>query len=184
MANENEILLKLKALDELTPVMVKAMASMTATSDRMTKALGDDNKDIQEANEKTGTSFGAVFKGTLAANAVTKAFELASRAAKQLFDVFVTQGIQAAQVQEDAINQLNTALALAGDFSIEASQDLQAYASQLQSMTVIGDEAILKQLSLAKAFGASNEQSKKLVEAAIDLSAATGISLDSAVKNQ
>lgn len=99
----------------------------------------------------------------------------------------VIQGIQtltdAAAVQEDAVNQLNTALSLTGEFTAATSSDLQAFASALQQNSTIGDEVVLSQLALAKSFGATNDQAKDLVSAAADLSAATGISLDSAVKN-
>lgn len=91
--------------------------------------------------------------------------------------------IEASNKQQDAINKLNVALKTAGDFSADASTDLQKFASNLQSVTTVGDETTLELLSLAKAFGVSNEQAKDLVSAAVDLSAATGLTLDGAVKN-
>lgn len=96
---------------------------------------------------------------------------------------FINDVTAAASIQEDAVNQLNTALRLTGEFSKEASQDFQDFASELQAATKIGDEVVLSQLALAKSFGASNEQAKDLVAAAADLSAATGITLESAVRN-
>lgn len=99
----------------------------------------------------------------------------------------IKSGIQslteAASAQEDAIKQLNTALQLSGDFTEEASTNLQEFASNLQAASTIGDEVALTQLALAKSFGVTNDQAKDLVQAAADLSAATGISLDSAVRN-
>lgn len=89
---------------------------------------------------------------------------------------------QAASVQEDAINNLNNALARSGEFSAEASQDMQDFASSIQQVTKFGDEAILQQLSLAKAFGASNEQAKEVTQAAVELAAATGKSLEEATR--
>lgn len=99
----------------------------------------------------------------------------------------IVQGLSAvtdaAAVQEDAIKQLNTALALAGDFSEEASQGLQKFASDLQDATNIGDETTISLLALAKSFDVSNERAQDLVTAAADLSAQTGIELESAVRN-
>ena len=99
----------------------------------------------------------------------------------------VVQGINAvvdaAKVQEDAVNSLNTALKLAGDFSQEASEDIQNFASGLQQVTTVGDETTLQLFALAKNFSLSNERTKELTEAAIQLSAATGIELESAVRN-
>lgn len=99
----------------------------------------------------------------------------------------ITQGIgavvEAASKQEDAVNSLNQAMRSAGDFSAAASQDLQTFASDLQSITTIGDEATIEMLALAKTFGVTNDQAKDLVKGAAELSAATGMSLDSAVRN-
>lgn len=96
-------------------------------------------------------------------------------------------GIQAvtekANIQEDAVKRLNTALKLSGDFSKESSRDLQTFASQLQQTTSIGDETTLGLLALAKSFNVTNEEAKELVTAAANLSAQTGIELESAVKN-
>lgn len=89
---------------------------------------------------------------------------------------------EAASRQEDAVNSLNTALALSGEFSQEASKDMQDFASSLQAVTKFGDEAILEQLALAKAFGATNEQAKQVTQAAIELAAATGKSLEEATR--
>lgn len=88
----------------------------------------------------------------------------------------------AASRQQDAINNLNTALRTSGEFSKEASKDFQDYASSIQDVTKFGDEAVLEQLALAKAFGATNEQAKQVTSAAIELSAATGKSLEEATR--
>jgi hypothetical protein len=95
----------------------------------------------------------------------------------------VTDVTKAASIQEDAVNSLNSSLKLAGDFSVEASADLQKFAADLQGVTTIGDETSLRMLALAKSFGVTNEDAKKLVTAAADLSEVTGMSLDSAVRN-
>lgn len=91
--------------------------------------------------------------------------------------------IGAAAKQEAAVNALNQALKSAGSFSQAASADLQAFASELQRTSTIGDETALEMLALSKAMGATNDQAKDMVQAAANLSAATGISLESAVKN-
>jgi len=89
---------------------------------------------------------------------------------------------EAASIQEDAINNLNTALQTSGEFSEEASQDFQNYATSIQQASRFGDELILQQLALAKAFGATNEQAKEVVTAATELAAATGKSLEEATR--
>lgn len=107
---------------------------------------------------------------------------VAAFAGKQIIDG-IKDVTNLASIQENAVNKLNTALKLAGDFSNDASQDMQQFASDLQSVTTLGDEATIEMLALSKAFGTTNEESKKLVEAAADLSAALGIPIETAVRN-
>jgi hypothetical protein len=149
--------------------------------EKLTRTADKTSKDIESGFSRANQIFNS-FVGNLAANAAGAAFSALGKAAGALVGVF-EDGIEAAQRQQDAINKLNTALALAGDFSDDASQSLQEYASALQEASVVGDEVILEQLALAKSFGVSNEQAKELVSAALNLSQATGISLDGAVKN-
>jgi len=89
----------------------------------------------------------------------------------------------AAGVQEDAVKRLNTALGLSGEFSDEASRDMQRFASELQKVTTQGDETTLNMLALSKAFGANNQQAQDLVTTAADMSSALGIDAESAVRN-
>lgn len=91
--------------------------------------------------------------------------------------------LAAANRQEEAVNNLNASLISAGRFSQAASQSFQDFADSIQATTRIGDEATLELVTLANAFARSDEEAKALVQTAIDLSAATGISLESAVRN-
>jgi hypothetical protein len=125
--------------------------------------------------ESVGTATFAAL-GTAAA-AVSAAF-----AGQQIFSG-IKSVTEAAGVQEDAIKRLNTALSLAGDFSEDASKRLQDFASELQVSTGIGDETTIGLLALAKSFNLTNEEAEKLVSAAADLSAQTGMELEGAVRN-
>ncbi|MEE8598669.1 MAG: hypothetical protein V3S69_04035, partial [Dehalococcoidales bacterium] len=84
---------------------------------------------------------------------------------------------------QDAINKLNTQLAINGEFSKEASAELQEFASELQRTSKFGDEAVLGQLQFAQAMGATKDQSKEVVGAAADMAAALGIDLNAATRN-
>ncbi len=53
----------------------------------------------------------------------------------------------------------------------------------MQANSTIGDEVILQQTALARNYAATNEQAQELIAAALDLSAATGQSLDTSVRN-
>lgn len=146
---------------------------------------------IAQEAEKTGnkieqslskTSFGKALNKDI--SSIVRNFTLATSAVAGFASALVlNKGIEAANQQEAAINQLNTSLKLAGTFSEEASISIQNFASALQESTAFGDEVIIQQVALARNFTKTNEEAVKLTKAATDLSVATGISLDSAVKN-
>lgn len=87
---------------------------------------------------------------------------------------FLKSTIEAAIKQEEAINHLNTALRLTGNYTEQTSLNLQQFASDIQAVTIVGDEAAVELLALALNFTTSAEQAKLLTQVAIDLSAATG----------
>jgi len=97
--------------------------------------------------------------------------------------LFSKRAIEASARQQTAINNLEASLARIGEFSSETSRDLQDFASELQKVSTIGDEAAIEQLAFAQGLGATAEQSKKIVSAAADLSAALNIDLNSATRN-
>ena len=88
--------------------------------------------------------------------------------------------IEAARQQELAINTLNQALKNQGNFSEAASEDLQAYAKELQSVSLFGDEAVLQAQSLIASFGFEGEVLKGLTKATLDLAQAKGMDLKAA----
>jgi hypothetical protein len=165
-------------------VSVEISIEEKAALQALTKLAKGVNQTSQQSVKQFGKMDVAVgsFAGTLAANLAGKALGAVTKGFQVLFNQF-SQGVQLAQVQEDAINKLNAQLALTGDYSRETSQDLQAFASELQSVTKFGDEAILGQISFAQAMGASVEQSKAIVAVAADMSEALGMDLNSATRN-
>ena len=96
---------------------------------------------------------------------------------------FFASAASAASQQQEAVNALNVSLKTAGSFSNEASESFQKLASELQAQSRFGDEVILQQAALARNYARSNEEAERLVAVSIDLAEATGISLDSAVRN-
>ena len=135
-----------------------------------------------KSGKKSGERFSDGFENSL--SGILKAgAKIAGVLTGVLGAVSFAKSIKAAQVQEDAINRLNSALLVSGNFTKEISQDFQNFASALQQQTKFGDEAILNQLALAKSFGATNDQAKQIVKTATDLSGAFGIDLESATRN-
>lgn len=65
----------------------------------------------------------------------------------------------------------------------DVQKRLLAQASELQSRSLLGDEAIIEQQAFLAALGLSEQQISATIEAAAQLSAALGIELTSAVKN-
>ncbi len=141
-------------------------------------------KDLQGAAEtgfkKSSQAF-AVFEGVLTAELALRAIDGLISASKKLFNTFVVDGVKAAQEQEVAINDLNSALARTGQFSQESSKDLQAFAAGLQEVTTVSDEAILSSAALIQNIAKlGTEDLKRATQGALDLSAALGIDLESA----
>ena len=86
------------------------------------------------------------------------------------------EAIRLAGIQEQAEKKLS--IALGGNTSALLKQ-----ASALQQVTTAGDEAIIEQQAFLASLKFTEEQIKEIIPVALDLSAATGISLESAVRN-
>lgn len=84
-----------------------------------------------------------------------------------------------ADTQQQAEQRLLTALKGRTDIQ----QRLIAQAAELQSRSVLGDEVVIGQQAYLASLGITEEQIGRVIEASAQLSAATGMTLDSAVKN-
>jgi hypothetical protein len=74
--------------------------------------------------------------------------------------------------QERAVNKMSTAMKNQGDFSRAGLKDLEDYASQLQEITTVGDEAALGIMANMKTYGMLNEEVKRAAQSAIDFASA------------
>jgi len=137
-------------------------------------------KDARGAGLKAAKNFSNSFAKSTG-NLIKSATKIASAISTIAGALTFRASIRAAQEQEDAINQLNTALQITGKFSEQASRDLQAYASSLQQVTRFGDEAILRTQGLIQSLGnLSKQQLKDATAATLDLAAALKIDLNTA----
>lgn len=109
-----------------------------------------------------------------------KASWVAVTAAIAGFVAFAIDSVKAFTEEENAISKLNIALQNQGMFTKTTSNDLRAYASQLQSVSTVGDETIINQMALLTTFGLADQQLKDTTKAALDLSKGLGIDLNSA----
>lgn len=137
------------------------------------------NKSLKDFSSNAGKAFAGLGASLKTLGPLAAAF-VAALSVREIIQG-LGAAVAAATESEEALNQLNTAMALAGDYSKDASSQFQAFASQLQATTKFEDDAVIKQLAMAKSFGVSNEEAKKLVKTAADLASATGVSLDAAV---
>lgn len=93
---------------------------------------------------------------------------------------FAMESVDAYRVQERAIIGLNTALKNAGVYTDEYSAHLQNLASDIQSYSNFGDEAILKAQGVAQAFIGSVPITDALTKAVVDFAAAMDMDLEQA----
>ena len=134
------------------------------------------NIDIQTKGAKKSKDELSGLTGAI--NKVGKAAGVASAAyfgAKGLIGAF-SSVIEASARQEQAEKALEVALG-------RTSAALLNQASSLQQMTTAGDEAIIEQQAFLASLKFTEDQIKTIIPVALDLSAATGISLESAVRN-
>lgn len=164
----------LRALSQLSREINKTegdLEGLGKTGDSAMNILG-------KAGQGASDGFKSLVGGVTIANLASSAIIGVANEIKS----FVVGSVNAAAEQENAINRLSQALKSAGSFSQAAIDDFSNFASELQQVSVYGDEVVISQLALAKSFGASNEQAKKMVQAAADLAATYGGSLESRVE--
>ena len=138
----------------------------------LSKALNDATTGSKKLGDTISVALGA-FGGGLA----LKGFNALSNAIGSSTE-FIKESIAASAEQEAALNRLSQSLRATGEFSQQAVEDFSQFASELQRTSVFGDEVVVGQLAIAKSLGATNEQAKELVQAAANLSATFGGSLE------
>jgi hypothetical protein len=92
---------------------------------------------------------------------------------------FGTKSIKAFTVQEDALESVKAALRANGDEVEMNTKKLAKFASEIQQVTVYGDELILKQIALQRNLGVSADKLEDAAKMTIGLAAATGKNIES-----
>ena len=95
---------------------------------------------------------------------------------------FGAVSVKAFAEQEKAELKLRAALEANGREVDKLFQEYKDFASQLQSVTIVGDEATLAMLQMAENMGLTGENAKRAAQNAIGLSSAFGISAQSAMR--
>jgi hypothetical protein len=149
-------------------------------------SIADSVKRMESSGNKSIFSFARAWEtatGVIAGSAVIKTLENVANAAVNVAKVFTTESVRAAEEAQVAQNKLNQALALAGEYSKEASDKFSAFASEIQRTTTVEDDAVRSAAALLQSLAQLSEQGlEDATRTAIDMSAALGIDLDTAVR--
>lgn len=162
--------------------MAEKFTYIIEAKDASSKIIKDISREVKNTNTditKLSSSVTAISSSFLA---VKGAAEIAIGATRAIISSIGTV-VRAAQEQEDAINSVTQAMKISGDFTRANLKDYEDFASALQEVSTIGDEAALNALALARNLGATHEQAKELVKVAADVSQALDKDLDQTVIN-
>lgn len=139
------------------------------------KALDESSKKASQLDGILSTALG-VFGG----NVATKAFDVFVSGFNSIISVG-KEAVDAAAQQETAVNNLNNALARSGNYTKQASKDLQDFATQIQAVTIYEDDAILASAAYLESLtNLSANGLKKATSATADLATVLNIDLQSA----
>ena len=160
----------------------KANASIVISSDTKSaeKGIAKISKEIKglgdsaKKNSITSLAFG-LNQVTQLAGTVVNTFKKVNAAINDLTDAY--------KVQANAETLLETAARNNPYLNGANVTNLKNYASQLQSISVYGDEQLLPMMAQLAAAGRTEEQIMKIMSASIDVAASGTMSLESAVKN-
>jgi len=92
------------------------------------------------------------------------------------------QSVRAFSKQENAVNSLASALATNGDAVNTLLPKYEKFASQIQSQTTFGDEAILAQMAMIRNLGVMPDKMEEATKGAIGLSKALGLDSNAAAR--
>lgn len=160
--------------DKSAEDFTKSLDKLDAEAAELRKGL----KEVGASTEGTTSAF-RKFSGAIKDNAaaIASATAILYGAARAMVAV-----ARAAFDSETAVRKMEASMKTAGDFSREASEDMQAFAKGLQSVGTESDESILKMVALAKGFVGTNEAAKKLVATALDFKEIAAIAFEESVR--
>ncbi len=135
--------------------------------------IGADSYEFQQKVESVGKSLGSLDKRL---SSIGKSLCLKLTAPLTALGAISLSNME---TQVQAESRLMTAL----DGRADIQKRLLAQASEIQSRSVIGDEAIISQQAYLASLSMTETQIRDVIEASVQLSSATGMTLESAVKN-
>lgn len=156
------------------PIAEELQVLIRAETQNAVRNLEAFNKKTKEV-EKSSASF---VKGLVAGGAAAAASYVSFRALSQL----IGSSVKAYQEQERAERLLAAALKASGEVVESRLPGLKRFASSIQAVTTVGDEAAMDLTRLAYSFGLSGRQAEEAVKGAIGLSQAFGVDVQTALR--
>lgn len=168
MAEDKEAVLKLKTVKEGDGI-VKTTKELEKLGDQAKKTTTMAQEGISSATEK-------VVLWSQALNILKTAWSVAGKAANWLWE-----SIEMANKNARAVNMLSAAYQNVGYTAEGALKQARAFASEMQNLTGIADEAFLDAQRLLANYGVVGAKAQEGIRAAYALSVAQGISFESAL---
>lgn len=137
--------------------------------------FGKESTKVLKNTEKQSDSFFNVFKSGALRLAGSVTAVIGGFAA-------IRQGINDAVEEAKLTRQIEASLLAVGDASSATVQGILDFADAIKSATGVSDDLVKSTFITAQNFGISTEKAKELTVAAIDLAAATGTDVESAVR--
>jgi len=159
----------------------KIVIEIDAETGAITTKVGGVTQAIENIEKSSESASLSMAKGFLGAELAMKGLELATMAVEKAIDM-IKESIADAAKNEVQIQKLNLALSNAGQYSKEASNHFVELAESIGKTTAYSADSVLQIEAMARNYAISNEETEKLTKASVELAAATGISLDSAVQ--
>lgn len=162
---------------------VDALGSATRRAKEELGLFADPLAQVGKGAEKAGGSLlGFSLKAGAIAGGVLVAVDVLKQAGAALAS-FTLDSVKAAIGSEDATNRLRGALEAHGAATAENVEALKAQASALQETTRVGDDAVMGIQALGLNLGVQTQRIPEFTRAAIGMSTALGVDLDTAAKS-
>lgn len=182
MATLEELIVKIEADNKELKAALEESAKVTA---RSSKQMEDAINKFAESSAKEVSKFDQimnVFAGTTLANIAVKGAETAAEAFGFLKDKF-KEGLQESIDYEQQVTRLANSLAANGKFTQQAIGDLEKYIGAMEDLSGVDDQVIASNLAvLSSMTRLSSDGLQRAQTAALNLSAAIGVDLDTATK--
>lgn len=164
--------------DQVIDLQLKTIAELKGINETLAglKKIGDESKKAQDNFNKTLSGIGKQF-GAVASSISTVTAGLVSLGAAASF---LKGSFAEALEAEKSLNVLRVTLEATGEATESNIKSIQDYAAALQETTRFADDVVIQQVAIAKNFGLSTVEAKRLVTAATELAAVQGTDLASA----